>query len=90
VQEINVPNVITTNGDGLNDLWEIPVLENYPDVIVKVFNIGGKLVYESEKGYPVPWDGRNNGNPLSTGTYYYIINTGNGEKPLTGYLTILR
>jgi len=85
-----VPNVITTNGDGVNDLWKIPMLRYYPDAIVRVFNGSGKLVFESQTGYPVPWDGRDNGNPLPLGTYYYLINLGQGEQQLTGYLTILR
>ncbi|MFA6129144.1 MAG: gliding motility-associated C-terminal domain-containing protein [Bacteroidales bacterium] len=85
-----VPNVITTNGDGINDKWLIPMLKYYPDAIVKVFTITGKLVFESKPGYPDPWDGREDSNPLPMGTYYYLINLGSGEKPLTGYLTILR
>jgi gliding motility-associated-like protein len=90
VEEINIPNVITTNGDGLNDLWKIPVLSYYPDAIVKVYTIGGKMVMESEKGYPFPWDGKNNGVYLPSGTYYYLINLGSGDEQLSGYLTILR
>lgn len=85
-----VPNVITTNGDGVNDRWKIPMLKYYSDAIVKVFSAAGKLVFESSPGYPVPWDGRENGNQLPMGTYYYLINLGPGEQQLTGYLTILR
>ncbi|TSA33622.1 MAG: gliding motility-associated C-terminal domain-containing protein [Porphyromonadaceae bacterium] len=85
-----VPNVITTNGDGVNDQWKIPMLKYYPEAIVKVFTASGKLVLESSPGYPVPWDGRANGNQLPMGTYYYLINLGPGEQQITGYLTILR
>jgi gliding motility-associated-like protein len=91
LDEINmIPNVITTNGDGINELWKLPMLKYFPDAIVKVYTVTGKLVFESAKGYPVPWDGRDNGNPLPMGTYYYLIYTSPGERPLTGYLTILR
>jgi gliding motility-associated-like protein len=85
-----VPNVITTNGDGVNDLWKIPMLKYYPDAVVRVFNMAGKLVYESASGYPVPWDGRDKGNPVTMGTYYYVINLGPGEQQVSGYLTVLR
>ena len=85
-----VPNVITTNSDGINDLWKIPMLKYYQEAVVKVFSSTGKLVYESPAGYPVPWDGRENGSPLAMGTYYYLINLGPGEQQLSGYLTILR
>ena len=85
-----IPNVITTNGDGINDLWRIPMLKYFPDAVVKVMDITGRLVYVSEKGYPVPWDGRYNGSPLPMGTYYYLVNLGEGEQQLSGYLTIMR
>ncbi len=85
-----VPNVITTNNDGINDRWKIPMLKYYPDAVVKVFTSAGKLVFESQPGYPLAWDGRDNGNPLPMGTYYYLISLGPGEQRLTGYLTILR
>jgi gliding motility-associated-like protein len=85
-----IPNVITTNGDGINDRWKIPMLKYYPEAVVKVFNISGKQVFLSDPGYPVPWDGRDNGTQLPLGTYYYMINLGQGEQQVTGYLTILR
>jgi gliding motility-associated-like protein len=85
-----IPNVITTNGDGINDLWSIPLLKYYPDAIVRVFSTAAQLVFKSPPGYPVPWDGRYNGSLLPMGTYYYVINLGPGEETRTGYLTILR
>jgi gliding motility-associated-like protein len=84
-----VPNVLTTNNDGINDLWKIPILNYYPEAVVKVFTTTGKLVFESPPD-KMPWNGRYNGIPLPMGTYYYLINLGTGEKQLTGYLTILR
>jgi gliding motility-associated-like protein len=85
-----IPNIITTNGDGVNDVWNIPMFKYYPDAVVRVMDINGRLVFESEKGYPVPWDGRSNGTLVPMGTYYYQIILGSGEQQLTGYLTIMR
>jgi gliding motility-associated-like protein len=85
-----VPNVITANGDGINDHWKIPLLKYYPDAVVKVFTAAGRLVFQSPRGYPVPWNGKDGANPLPMGTYYYVINLGPGEETVTGYLTILR
>ena len=31
-----------------------------------------------------------NGKPLPVDTYYYILEPGNGRKPLTGYVTIIK
>jgi gliding motility-associated-like protein len=85
-----IPNVITPNGDGVNDLWKIPQMESFPHAIIRVIDMAGKLVFESAAGYPVPWDGRDKGTQLPMGTYYYLINFGPGERQVTGYLTIIR
>ncbi len=89
VRKYVVPNTFTPNGDGNHDRWEIENLALYPDVRVRVFSRSGQLVFESY-GYNTPWDGRYKGTELPFGTYYYVIETGGGRKPQTGYVTIIR
>ncbi len=89
VRKYVVPNTFTPNGDGNHDRWEIENLALYPDVRVRVFTRSGQLVFESF-GYNTPWDGRYRGTDLPFGTYYYVIETGGGRKPQTGYVTIIR
>ena len=37
------------------------------------------------------WDGKSNGGvDLPDGTYYYLLDLGNGNEPQTGYITIYR
>ena len=85
----NIPNTFTPNNDGINDTWIIDQLSDYPNVRVQVFNRYGQLVFES-KGYTKPWDGTMNGKSLPFGTYYYVIEPGNGRKPVTGYVTLIK
>ncbi len=85
----NVPNTFTPNNDGINDTWIIDHLTDYPNVRVQVFNRYGQLVFES-KGYTKPWDGTMNAKSLPFGTYYYVIEPGNGRKPVTGYVTLIK
>jgi gliding motility-associated-like protein len=65
------------------------------DVVnLKVFNRWGNLVYEQDN-YKNNWDGTSNkginGNGvLPDGTYFYIIDLNNGEKPYVGSVTIKR
>ncbi len=84
-----IPNTFTPNNDGIHDLWDIAYLYTYPNNRVQVFTRTGQLVFES-KGYSKPWNGTMNGKSLPLDTYYYIIEPGNGRKPLTGYVTILK
>jgi gliding motility-associated-like protein len=86
---LHIPNAFSPNGDGIHDRWEIKDLNTYPGATVEVYNRYGQLVYKSS-GYPQPWDGTFNGNPLPVGTYYYIINPKNGRKQMSGYVDIIR
>ena len=85
----NIPNTFSPNNDGINDVWLIKYLETYPSSRVQVFTRTGASVFES-RGYTKPWNGTRNGQPLPVDTYYYIIEPGNGGKPFTGYVTIVK
>ncbi|MCJ0743188.1 T9SS type B sorting domain-containing protein, partial [Pedobacter montanisoli] len=85
---LKVPNVITPNGDGKNDVLKIVGIELYKENTLSIFNRWGNEVYRS-KGYKNDWDGRG----LSEGTYYYVLTYSleNGTKQsVTGYIMLLR
>jgi len=84
-----VPNAFSPNGDGINDNWVIRYLNEYPRADVQVFNRYGQPVYHVS-GYTTPWNGTYHGQPLPVGTYYWIINPGNGRKQFSGSVTIIR
>jgi gliding motility-associated-like protein len=86
---VTIPNAFTPNGDGINDVWNIKSLIDYPSCLVSIFTRYGSLIFQS-RGYAKPWDGNYNGSPLPTGTYYYIINLQNGQQPLSGYVALIR
>lgn len=89
VRNYIIPNTFTPNTDGQHDTWVIENLVDYPDVRVRVFSRAGQMVFESY-GYNTPWDGKYKGKDCPFGTYYYVIETGGGRKPRTGYVTIIR
>ena len=86
---ITIPNAFTPNGDGINDVWNIKSLIDYPSCLVSIFTRYGSMIYQS-RGYAKPWDGVYNGSVLPTGTYYYIIDLQNGQPPLSGYVALIR
>ncbi|MFK7812771.1 MAG: gliding motility-associated C-terminal domain-containing protein [Maribacter sp.] len=77
----------TPNGDGNNDQWVIPGIENYPNNIVRVFNRWGNEVF-SVQSYQNNWEGfyRENNEKLPAGQYMYIIELGDNSKPLQGWI----
>jgi gliding motility-associated-like protein len=84
-----VTNAFSPNGDGINDKWNLPFLDQFSECRVQIFTRYGQIVFTSV-GYQNPWDGTISGKAAPVGTYYYIIDLRNGEKPLTGYVVLLR
>lgn len=69
---LNLINAITPNGDGINDVLNYSDLKIKQNVSIEVVDRYGAPVYKStDKNYI--WDGKVNGRPLSTGTYWYIL-----------------
>ncbi len=93
--EVVVPTGFSPNSDGVNDYYVISDIDQYPNANLKIFNRWGTLVYEMNS-YDNSWTGLSNidkigiGEVLPNGTYYYILDLGNDEKPLNGYVIIRR
>lgn len=87
----DVPNIITPNNDGINDIFFIPCLSSnlFPNNKVAIFNEWGATIFE-ESPYSNSWDGTFNGQPIPIGTYFYVVEFGNGRNPEKGFLTIKR
>lgn len=82
-----IPELITPNSDGNNDVFYINTLDNYKSVKLEVFNRWGNLVYINEK-YNNEFVGKNlNGEKLVDDVYFIIV-TIPKVKTYTGYLTI--
>jgi gliding motility-associated-like protein len=83
-------NLVTPDGNGKNDTWIISNIENYPQAVVSLFDLHGRLIFSTDH-YQNNWDGRNgNGDTLPDGTYYYIISLDNNHRIYKGAITVLR
>jgi large repetitive protein len=85
-----IPEVITPNGDGINDYFVIEDIESYPESSLIILNRWGDKIFEASP-YNNDWNGLSNfgiktgGNKLPEGTYFYILKTGD-KKVLKGYV----
>ncbi len=106
-----LPSIFSPNGDGLNDLFHpcdqttsedlqkknCPPYKNVKDVVMKIFNRWGNLVFETTDK-DILWDGKNkdSGNDCPDGVYYYVCKVnfyrlnGTETQELHGHVQLLR
>jgi len=85
----NVMNVITPNGDGFNDVFDMSNVVQADSCDLVILDRWGSRVYD-EARYISGWDGRNaGGDQLPDGTYYYLLLC-NGEPRYRGAITVIR
>ncbi|MEM7037474.1 MAG: gliding motility-associated C-terminal domain-containing protein, partial [Bacteroidota bacterium] len=98
--EVELSNVFTPNGDGINDFFA-PIRDRNVQIDqVLIYDRWGATVYSTTS---VPelsrlWDGRNNkGQDLPDGVYYYVVRYSEDrlpgfvpKPPLVGHVTVLR
>ncbi|MBL4668787.1 MAG: gliding motility-associated C-terminal domain-containing protein [Flavobacteriales bacterium] len=80
-----VPNVITPNGDGINDFYRIGGISNpcNDEISVKIYSRWGTLVYES-KIPTFEWSGTNkSGGDVPNGTYFVLVSGIYGSEVVT-------
>ncbi|MEO0528187.1 MAG: gliding motility-associated C-terminal domain-containing protein, partial [Bacteroidota bacterium] len=96
-QCLTVFNEFSPNDDGLNDVFFIECIDQFPNNFLQVFNRWGNIVFEM-RGYDNSWGGISTGRAtlnadekLPVGTYYYLLELGDGATPTkTGWLYISR
>lgn len=78
------------NGDGINDIWFIENIENYPNNKVYIYNRWGNKLFETSNynNYNNAWNGTANGNILPSGTYFYVIKLDNGTGVKKGWIEL--
>ena len=92
-------NEFSPNGDGVNDYLKISCISDYPNNTIEIFNRWGNTVYKV-KGYnnnEITFKGVSEGRvnintdeKLPTGTYFYVLDLGNGKELLKGWLYLNR
>jgi gliding motility-associated-like protein len=88
---LDIPDLITPNGDRANDTWNIRYLSLYENNEVRVFDRTGKMVFGA-RNYSEnrEWDGTHDGRHLPEGIYFYEIKLNNGSIKKRGTITIAR
>jgi len=88
-KEITANNVLTPNGDGKNDFLVLNNLQYYSKSLIRIYDRAGRTVYTAN-AYKNDWAGDLNGTILAEGTYYYVVDLGDGFKAFKSFITIVR
>ena len=87
---LEIPQIITPNGDGYNDTWIIKNLDLFPKAELSIFTRWGKLIYHSTNPLSDPWDGTFKRDPLPTDSYHYVLELHDGSNQKSGVISIIR
>jgi len=88
-----IPSGYSPNNDGVNDGFEIVGIDKYPNNKIWIYNRWGNLVYKAS-GYNNEWNGYSNvsgvyiGKKVPAGTYFYVLDLGDNQKPKQGYIVL--
>jgi len=89
VLDFNIPEGFSPNNDGTNDVFVIRGIDRYPSNTFTIYNRWGNKLFEASP-YKNDWDGKSTtgitvgGDDLPVGTYFYILDLGDGSKIFKG------
>ena len=95
-QPLEIPNAFSPNNDGVNEKLIITGLGKFPQHNFTIYSRWETVVIQ-EAPYKNDWGGeqrlgfpKNDGGDLPEGTYFYILDLGNGQLPFKGFIYLKR
>ncbi|GAA4156820.1 hypothetical protein GCM10022217_16170 [Chryseobacterium ginsenosidimutans] len=79
----NLINVITPNGDGINDAIDYSALAGKQNLVFNIFDRYGAKIHQADKSARYKWDGTVGGRKVPTGSYWYSVSWNENDKKNT-------
>jgi gliding motility-associated-like protein len=83
--KVFVPNVITPNGDGFNQFFNLKNIHLFPENHLQIIDRWGKKVFET-RNYQNTWDGTGQ----ESGVYYFVLTIAQGNQVIRGTISVVR
>jgi gliding motility-associated-like protein len=91
IADVTFPNTFTPNGDGINDLFAPIPNDPGTNLIYRIYNRYGTLLFSSDKSSGMGWNGQYKGKEVPVGVYYWMASYNGGKSPAKGgYVTLIR
>lgn len=85
----SICNLFSPNGDGVNEFLILNCHSDYQNSNIQIFDQYGNSVFEMNN-YDSSWDGTGQNGQLPKGTYFYVLDLGDGSKVKKGWIQIVR
>jgi gliding motility-associated-like protein len=89
INDIEIFNSFTPNGDGINDSWGVPDIRYYSGARIQLFDRSGQRLFYTEDP-DVRWDGMFEGKEMPVGSYIWILESRETGEIRRGVLTLLK
>lgn len=74
IDDLDIPNTFSPNGDNINDKWFIEGIENYPNSILYIYDRWGQEVFQTTAySKTKAWDGSIKTRESAEGVYFYVL-----------------
>lgn len=88
--KLNPMNCFTPNGDGVNDIWLVEGIENYPEALLEIYDrFQRKILHVKGKDF-IGWDGYYNKHLMPNDDYWFVIITYGYNQTITGHFLLKR
>ncbi|WP_228413822.1 T9SS type B sorting domain-containing protein [Chryseobacterium sp. CH21] len=81
----NLINMITPNGDGVNDVVDYSAIADKQNLVLSIFDRYGTKIHQGDKSNGYKWDGTIAGKKIPTGTYWYSVTWNENDKKNTPF-----
>ena len=82
-------NIFSPNQDGINDFLILNCVNTYPNNSLQIFDRYGNNIFQAAP-YDNRWDGTFKNGDVPKGTYFYILDLGDGSEVSKGWIQIIR